>query len=1139
MPGLSQRASGWITGCLLLTVLLGLPGVASSQDENPAEPTPPEDRTIFVPFDELGPAIQQPGGSAIVPYAEYLKFLAEKLATAVAQVPVSAVVTQADYVAVVEDDIARVTATLTVQVLGDPWVEIPLAFGDAAVGKVTSASEQVLLRGTGDGTYSLLLGEKGEHQIVLELLTKVRTSPEGREIGLLIPPTGITSFELTVPEADQTVEVTPRLLQLPVAGEAAAGSTKVKASLGSTSNITARWHPQASLQPEMDLLVSVNNRQLVTIDGGLVHHDAWLTYDVLRGGLSQLEFAVPLSHRVLDVTADARVKSWQAREEANRQVVTVELVSAVDKQVTVEVHTESAQADMTAGLVGIGEDGTVSGVHAIGAVRESGQVAVRVGEDLELNVTSQQGLTRIAAELVDPNLQPGAATAFRFYAPEFNLGVAVQPIVPRVLVTQQTDLVFDEDELRLQAMLTYQVERAGVFALRLEVPEGIIIDDVQSPLMQDETFDAASRVLTVRLQQKSQGGIQLQVNGHRELVAGAAEASQDLPVLLPLDVARETGTVFVYAPPGVDVITNEADLQSVQPAVAPQGAAQGEALLSSAWSYTRRPLRIPVTTKQKPTRLSAAVATLIDVQPETTEVTTQIDYRVEFAGVDTFQILVPEALSDSVQIEAESTGPESAEIKQKTPGTAANGWVPWTIVLQRDVVGTQRINVTYRLTREGAAVNEAAPVAAAEDDAAASDDADATPAANAVAIQLLRVLGRPVVADKPEVALTSLEGEVRVELERSLSVSAEATGGDVEPIDIRELTLVPQAGALAFRYYSQPEDAAIVVSLTRERHEIQEVVPTLVERGLVEIAVGRDANATFRCQYRVKSVDRQRLRIDLPKDLQLLGVFVDGSEESLNPIADATAAEGVTAYEVNISRRGRSDESFILTVQFNWIVNPPPFESMFGRGTILFPLPRIGGTSASAPLQELEVVIYVPEGFWLARTPERFTIRGERDWSEVIWGRPEVRSSEKIEPLSADRLVPLDFPTKGLTPTHYLNLGGSPEIEVIWWDVVKMSIVFSVALALMAFILLRTSWENKLGSLLVIALIAVLFGVKDRDALAHGLAAARYGLAFLVLLWIVHAIFSRRQNGAAAENGNTPPPATPPASPPPVPAGTA
>jgi hypothetical protein len=1124
-------------GLVLAAIAVLPPDRCLGQDAAPASPAAVPERTIFVPYQNLEAILKGQAASAIVPYEEYLKFIGRGETTG-PKLPVQAVIAESAYVAQVEDDLARITATYKVRVLGKPWVELPLTFGEAAVGKVDAGEADVLLRGTGDGTYALLLGKEGEQTVTIELVARIRSSPDGREFSLAVPPVGITTFELTVPQADQSVEVEPRLVSLPAEAAGEAGGTRVKASLGSTRTITAKWRPRASTKPEMDLLASVESRQLVTIDGGLVHHDAWLTWNVLRGNLTTVEVAVPLGQRILDVTANVGVKSWQAKDEAQRQLVTVELLAAAQSAVTIEVHTEGTQAESSLVVAGMDEAGAVFGIHAVGAVRESGQVAVRAGDDIELAVTDQQGLSRIAADAVPQELKPSAATAFKFYSPQFRLAVTARPIEPRVLVAQESRLIFDEDELRLQADLRYQVERAGVFELTLLVPAGLTIDDVQSPQMEAETFDDASRTLTVRLRQRTTGEIVVSVKAHQPLDAAASQAGFDLPVLEPQNVARETGTVYVFAPPAIEVVTSDDGLQAVQPAPAPADAQQGDATLTAAWSYTRRPIRIPVSTTRKPTRLSATIATSIDVQPETVEVTTLLDYVVEFAGVDTFRFLVPEAVSATVQIDAEAVGSSSAAIKQKSPGPAENGWVPWTVVMQRDVVGGQRFRITYRLTGAGAAVEPAAPASAAP------SGAKPPAAPQTIAVQLIRPQGTPGDPNgEAAIPLTQLKGEVRVSKERSLSVTGAAAGGDVEPIDIRELTLVPAEGALAFRYFRQPDDGAITVDLTKQRHEIQEVVPTVVEKALVEIATGRHAAATYRCRYRVRTVERQRLRIDLPKELDLLGVFIDGTQERLNPLDPAEAGsvpKDVAAYSINIARSANSDQTFLLTLQFNWNVNPPPFESPYGRGSITFPLPRIGGSVAPAQVQESRTIVYVPDRFWLVGTPDRFTVLGQRAWWEGLGGNPrpdEHSGSDWI----GDATSVLQFPTEGLRGTTYSSLGRAPEIEVVWWDTVKMTILFSLALALMAFILLRTSWENKLGILLLLAFVAMLFGVRDADALAHGLAAARFGLLFLLALWLLHGLLGR--NGPSLwSNGPTPwskagayavsPPPTAPSSPP-------
>jgi hypothetical protein len=95
-----------------------------------------------------------------MPYVEYLKLIATGDAAKPGMPSVSAVISTASYRTKIDQDVARIEAEYTVKVLGKEWSELPLKFGDAAVGDVTSnvgadkPNNNVLLRATGEGTYS-------------------------------------------------------------------------------------------------------------------------------------------------------------------------------------------------------------------------------------------------------------------------------------------------------------------------------------------------------------------------------------------------------------------------------------------------------------------------------------------------------------------------------------------------------------------------------------------------------------------------------------------------------------------------------------------------------------------------------------------------------------------------------------------------------------------------------------------------------------------------------------------------------------------------------------------------------------------------------------------------------------------------
>ena len=1079
-------------------------GVSPDDDEVADADASDWERLIYLPFRDLQNVFENQEGSVVLPYVEYLKLWnAKHGGTDKPDEPtVGAVITEAAYVTRVEKDVAHIDATFRVQVLGKPWVDIPVAFGDAAVGKVTSETGTALLRGRGNGQYSLLLSEKGEQTIRLELSARIHTSPDGRSFEFKCPSVGITTFELEVPAADQSIELTPGIVALPV--DADADTTRIKASLGATTRIAARWNPQAGLKPEMDLLTSVTSYSRVTIEEGLLRTDAQLKFDILRGELTELEFAIPKDHRVLDVTAvDSKVKGWKIQDEANRQLVTVEMLGEVSEAVVIEVHTEASAPEDAVRVTGIDDDGTFHGIHALGAIRESGQVVVAHGPDLTLAIDEQTGLSRINANEVHSSIRRDSALAYRYYNPQANLTVSVSPVQPSISVASTSQIVFGDDSLRLITNATWTIERAGVFELRVEIPNGLTVETVRCAGMSEYAFDEESRELIISLAEKKLGMLGSSIFCRRTL--SRDEQSQlNLPLLAPKNADRENGTVAVYAPPAIEVITDDENVVGVFPEPAGKTARSvGRAALLSVWSYSRRPVTIPVRTERKPTRLTATAGTTIDVQQELVRVTTRLVYSIENAGIDTFRFSVPEAVSERVQIRSLTTE-SGGTIKQKSAAEPADGRVIWTVITQQEFVGNRTFEISWDLKPE-------------------TDEGDTREFE--LTVEPLQILDPADVAgdDSNRITLSRVVGEVVATKDRALSVMSEATGDDIELIDVRELQSLPKQGFLAWRYYKQP----VSLTLSAARHEIQEVVQTVVSRAVAEVVLDRDPMATYLCRYRMKSSERQRLRVDLPASVELHDPLVDGRKVALERSDDATAEDGWEPYYVNVARTRPSDEDFMLTLHFRAPVAGPQEQLFEGWSAGQFVrLPVIGGSDGNTVVvQQTKTIVRVPEEFAIVGTPDRFNAEGSSQLASM-WPM-RLRQPEQQKRVSnwigtqGGGIV--DFPRLGHA-YHFTSLGDQPSIDFRWWHMPRSVWWLSGIVLVVGFVLRRTSWENKLTIVLLAAFAAALYALKDREIVAHIAAASAYGIAGTAVLWLIHALTG---NGAA---GPTPALASGPAA---------
>lgn len=1106
------RWQRWFFAGLATLVLLLSSGTGLAQDEPAAvaDPAAAEngeasslERLIYLPYKNLKDVFAKHGSTVFMPYAEYLK-LWEKT-QAPGRKDVEGVITEAHYTASVDKSLLRIKAELTVRVLGKPWVEVPVTFGRAAVGKLTADKEgQVLLRGTGDGKYALLFGEAGEHKVTLELAAAITTSPDGRSADFSVPPVGVTTFEIAIPEADQTVEISPQLVGLPIA--AAAGETRIKANLGSTTRISARWHPRTSLKPDMDLLASVKNLQKVSLRDGLVHTDAWLEYDVLRGEMSELAIAVPLGQRILGVTSpNSKLRGWKKADEENRQTVTVEFLSPVKDKVTIEVHTEREFAADAIEVAGRDEDGKYLGIHSVDAVRESGQITVAAANDLSLQFEQTTGLSRIEDDKVEAQIREAGAASFKFYSPNIRLSILAKPVEPRLQVNSNYAFEFSDDELQLTSTLNYTIERAGIFELSLNLPDGLEVDSVGDPtnsIVREHHVEGDSpRVLRVVLHRKTAADstIQIQIKAHTSFEEALNSVELSLPIPEPLGIERETAQVQLVAEEALEVITDQDAVVGAQPMPLAAGSSVRGKRVAAAWTFNRRPVEIPISTLRRPTRLTASVGTTATVKEEIVEVKTQLTYDVQYAGIDTFRFAVPESLAKDPQITSLESGSAPA-IKQKVKADEAeDGWVTWTVTMQRDVIGRQRFQVTWDLKPE-------------------TDDEDAekkaAAASSSTTIETLRVLG--LTEDDADVAveLSEVLGEIVVQKDRALSVTATKLDDGLEVIDVRELSLLPQSGALAYRYYVQN---AVGIKVDATKHEIQKVVETVVMRSLVEVVARRELTAAYRCRYWLQSSERQRLQVDIPVGSNLLGVFVDGKQVNPEKNTVPVEEEGWDSYFINVARANNSDQPFGLTIQMVTPISDKrvPFDGW--RSGLILRLPQIGGLGQpGVASQETQTVVWVPEDYRLLGDPDNFVNQSRLDIETAIsFADPRGSNNLRWSPGMGTEWVGvgeagfIDFPTEG-TPFVFTNLGGAKSITVTWASMPRYTWLFSGALVLIAILLRRIPWDHKLLILVVLAFVTTLAGLSFPGWIPAVVAATKYGLYALAGIWILQAVFSWR-----------------------------
>jgi len=552
---------------------------------------------------------------------------------------------------------------------------------------------------------------------------------------------------------------------------------------------------------------------------------------------------------------------------------------------------------------------------------------------------------------------------------------------------------------------------------------------------------------------------------------------------VPRGVVRDRGQVWTAAAQNLELVFDDRVVERLQAATSPPGNPPSGTRWLAGWEFPSLPEFTWRMSRRSP-RLSATVATTVRVRRELAEVETLLAGVVQYAGLDTIRLAIPESLADSLQVMAADVQTPPVRQQGREEGGEA-GWVFWKIVLQRPVLGAFQLRLRA--------------------DQKLSLPAGARQTSFSVSPVRLRTGG--LEGTETVVIPTSVEGQVVVQRDRTLSVGAEADAG-FESIDLRELTLLPPEGDLAFRYYSQPEGLTVPqsLSLAATQLEIQPVLETLVSKGVIEAVVTEDAKVTCRMRYELRTSERQRLDLELPKDSVPLDAVVDGKRVELERAPVESTDKRWDAYQIPVSRNRSADQPFVMALIFQAPYNPRPLPGM--GGNLQVNIPRLGrnGAGEGVVIQQLRAAIWVPQEFGLVGVPDGFTAVRPATLEWLEGARGFTTDTSGLDSWFGTGGAGLySFQTAGRA-YEYSRLGETAALTVPYWKTNFFTWWISGTIFAAGVVLTATSWTNRVSILLMGALGLALVSLQARELVVHLLGAARFGLIAAFAWWCVQGL---------------------------------
>lgn len=889
----------------LLLLLTRMGSAAFGGEDNPGDKVLIRERTVYVPYEKLKETFEKEGRGVFLPYEEFLKLWnagqpKDKPPEDV-KPPSDAVISGGSYVGVAKETAVRFEVTYKIRALGKNWSEVLLPLKNVAVETVSVSDPLAVFAPKGD-SYVLILPKPGDYTLTLAFSVRVDSKPGQRKIEFGIPPTAVSRLELSIPEKDLRIEVTPKMAATVATPEGE--STKLLAFIGNADQVAVTWMPPVSKVEKGEAIVIATQAIHVELGERILRLDTSINYKIERNEEDSFRIKLPANMRLLSVKGN-NVREWTSEN----GILLVRLHSASKDTYALALRFERV-------LETTPEKLDVPFPAVVGALREDGFVTLAHEAGLRLRIESSAGFSQIdPRELPDALKRANLLAGFRYLAHPLTLSLKIESVQPQIQssVTAVSSLGTDEDGL--SGWIDFQISKVGVFKIKLKFEsrwEVVSIGDPQTVEDFQTTVDGNYKTLTVNLKNKAIGSFRLPFKFSGSSRAAAGQISLE-PIQVP-DSQQDRGLFGISAPKAFKLTTIDRSKMvsaNVQLLFASGLLSQlpADFELPLAYSYNQQPASVKIALERRQTETRVTGYHTIIVSEASLDMSHKLDYFIEFAGIDKLSFSLPSSLDESI-LDIKVPGLKE---KKKVSEDKEKGRTTWDILLQEKVLGSVTVLITHKENLKG--LEPEKPQDIVIPDIRAED-----------------VKGQQgYIAVRKETALEIKPTVANMELLDGVNLPAEMRSSNVY---------------LAFRYV-QP---ARTMSLQLTKHIAVDVTNTVVDLMRTTFVVSEEKNLAVRTDLWIENAKgEQYLELGLPEKASIRALAVKGV--SVSPLQKKG---GGTLVKL-ASGGGPFPVQIIYSVPLDGADSKL---GLFGRLDVKA-LEVLGGV----PVNKIEAELYVPEDY--------------------------------------------------------------------------------------------------------------------------------------------------------------------------------
>ncbi|MDR1958113.1 MAG: hypothetical protein LBQ54_03555 [Planctomycetaceae bacterium] len=961
------------------------PAVEKTPKPEPAVSKPvaviEKEQTVYVPYEKLRGAFESEGRGVFLPYAEFRKLwdAAKRLETPQPapepeKAPIPAMITETDSIAKINGDLVEVTATVKFDLLEPGWHTLPLQLQGVAITEAILGGEPAQILGDNQNGYSFLVERKKDAPVRRELTLcyakSYEKSPGRNSVSLRVPQAPLSRWEFRMPDTGVKVDFAPMIAASEFPPENGTEGTIFRAFAGSAPNVQIGWTPKAEGAKGLEALANVQSQQRVTVEEGVIRNRVHIVYSISRAQLDKLAIEVPEDQKVVGVVDD-NIRSWEISQGEKTQVIQVELFEPAKSKQSLLIDLEKFIPETDHFSI------DVPRIKIIGVGAHQGTLAVDTSPGLVCEQKKMSGLVQIDPAELPQNLKIRATgLAYRLSAAVYGLELAVEKERPQIFAKTQTRISLSSDgDYSVQMVNAYQIEKAGVFQLFYDVPEGLNVMNVSG----DTSINVQNllgRTAPPENRQSQSGSSPQQPTKVSSLVIDGYQLS-DLPTeegkpkrkRLTVNLARKAiGIVGVAVrfysqplppqpPQNRDAQQKETekafDLKIIVPVVASEGIEQKEGILVLESPDSLRVTPTAFTGMQNVPReqladkwiarpiLGNLAYVFAGEQPElslqamrrTPQVTIKqlltariddgvvrfsdkIAYNVLYSGVPSLRIDVPKEISKDLR---NQTKDFRDTVLSPQPEDVAEGYEAWNFANDTNLQGTGTIILTWEK-------------------------------------QIPQLLdGKSVEISVPRLIPQKVFrswGQILLAKTGTVDISTSDVNNGLRQIDPQHDVEAEDRIADAAYGFEFHEDWKL--SLSAMRYEWHEVKRASIEYALIRHVLTRANTQSVQALYRIQSV-KQRLPVILPPDSSF------DVEPRINDVPVTLETDAAGQYLIPLTST-LPDKPFLLEIRYTQKKKdaPPERKHLSRRETIAIPV-----FPDEPAIQHVYVAVYVPEEYVL------------------------------------------------------------------------------------------------------------------------------------------------------------------------------